>query len=156
MASYPLLQVSTSYPFCWRNRTWGLSSSTSSSTQSILTIPNRFWDYKNSDFTIKRKKHALYWVTGGISSAGGASFSRAAAGPGGGIRAERPVRGCGFRDFRLWPGFCGNPYRVGSVHRTPPTEKVKKKLRFVGGNSNKAYICTPNHSDELNFKYHKT
>ena len=35
------------------------------------------------------------------------------------------------------------------------TKKVKKKLRFVGGNSNKAYICTPNHSDELNFKQHK-
>ncbi|HIY14018.1 MAG TPA: hypothetical protein H9973_01935 [Candidatus Alistipes cottocaccae] len=122
-----------------------------------MTIPNRFWDYKNSDFTIKRKKHALYWVTGGISSAGGASFSRAAAGPGGGIRAERPVRGCGFRTLRLLARDLRSfRYRAGSVNRTLPLKKGEKKLRFVGGNSNKAYICTPNHSDELNFKYHKT
>ncbi|WP_143260814.1 hypothetical protein [Alistipes sp. An66] len=71
-----------------------------------MTIPNRFWDYKNSDFTIKRKKHALYWVTGGISSAGGASFSRAAAGPGGLIRRTVVRGGADSARFAFWPGIC--------------------------------------------------
>lgn len=33
-------------------------------------------------------------------------------------------------------------------------KKGEKKMGFVGGNVNKTYICSPNHVDELNFKYY--
>ena len=58
MASQPLLQVSTSQPFPRRNSTWGLSSSTSSSTQSIFTIAS-FRFAKLVFFTPKRKKRGI-------------------------------------------------------------------------------------------------